>query len=182
MPASGSFQLCLCEVEVSFYESRLNEQVLYKVQKIPQPLGCFSWAVRAECVKRALRHVDLWYVDTILSPLSRSIVIAWCDVAVMWTLRVLCAALEARRLWKSSMMPLCWSASPNWTHVFILSYHSQMVSTAPTELPGVLSNWVLRWITRDAWACSGACSSILGFQRTCRSARVRPSLFICKCF
>lgn len=33
-------------------------------------------------------------------------------------------------------MPLCWSASPSWTPVFILSCHSQMVSPAPTKLPG----------------------------------------------
>lgn len=128
-----------------------------------------------------VRHLDLWYVHTILCPLSRSIVIAWCDVAVMWTLHVLCVALEARQLWKSSMMPLCWSASPNWTHVFILSYHSQMVSTAPTKLPGLLWNWSwdgLQGMLGGApeppcasWA-SRRSADVLGYDQVCWSAGI----------
>lgn len=54
----------------------------------------------------------------------------------MWTLHVLCVALEAQQLWKSSMTPRCWSACPSWTRVFTLCCRSQTVSAAPGSCQG----------------------------------------------
>lgn len=150
-------------------------------KKPKQPLGCFSWAVKGEGVKRALRCIDLCYVDTVLSPLSRSTVTAWCDVAVTWTLRVLCVAPEARRLWKSSMMPLCWSASPNWTHAFILSCHSQMVSTAPTKLP--IPRGIVKLGPEMGYkGCLEVLRSLLLHPGLPEVRWIRPSVFICQYF
>lgn len=100
----------------------INAQGIFK--KNQAILGMFPWAVPGKVCWLGW----LWHVPCVP---CRPTVAAWHAAAVTWTPRVPCVAPAAPPRWRSSTMPLCWSAWPSWIPASILSCHSQMVSTAP---------------------------------------------------
>lgn len=149
---------------MSFYVFYMHIEYVFiyiytrNIKKIKLPLGCFSWAVRGTC------EGSPWARWPVVLPLSlcRPTVPAWRAAAVTWTPPVPCVAPAAPPLWRSSTMPLCWSASPSWTPASILSCHSRMVSAAPTAPAGP---WVLTGDTCRGPGLPGEVQICLGTTR-----------------